>query len=85
MTLTAIDLFAGAGGLTVGLKRAGFRVVSAVESDRHAFATYTANHPEVRCINQDVRTVSGTGLLRFAETEQSICWPVAHRVKGCNR
>ena len=68
--LTAVDVFAGGGGLTVGLKRAGFRVVAAVELERHAFATYKANHPEVRCLNQDVATVSGAALLRHAETER---------------
>ena len=66
MELTAIDVFAGAGGLTVGLKRAGFRVVAAVELEAHAFATYKANHPEVRCLNQDIATVSGSALLEHA-------------------
>ena len=70
MTLTAVDVFAGGGGLTVGLKRAGFRVVAAVELERHAFATYKANHPEVRCLNQDIATVSGAALLKSAETDR---------------
>ena len=31
--------------LTVGLKRAGFRVVAAVELEQHAFSTYKAKSP----------------------------------------
>ena len=70
MTLTAIDIFAGAGGLTVGLKRAGFRVVAAVELDPHSFTTYKANHPEVKCLKQDITTVSGVALQDLAETDR---------------
>ena len=68
MTLTAIDVFAGGGGLTVGLKRAGFRVVAAVELEPHAFSTYKANHPEVKCLKQDIATVAGAALLELAGT-----------------
>ena len=68
--LTAIDVFAGAGGLTVGLKRADFRVVAAVELEPHSFATYKANHPEVRCLKQDIATVSGADLLQLAGTNR---------------
>jgi DNA (cytosine-5)-methyltransferase 1 len=56
---TAIDLFAGGGGLTLGLKRAGFDVVAAVELEGHAFTTYKANHPDVVVYKQDVRTLDG--------------------------
>lgn len=63
---TAIDLFSGSGGLTVGLKRAGFRVVAAVEIEPHAFATYKANHPEVQAYKQDIRTIRGKSLLELS-------------------
>ena len=69
MALTAIDAFSGAGGLTVGLKRAGFNVVAAIELEEQAFATYKANHPEVRCFKQDIATVSGPALLKQAGTD----------------
>ena len=65
---TAVDIFAGGGGLSVGLKRAGFQVVSAVELEPHAFATYKANHPEVKAFLQDVRTISGKSLLECSPT-----------------
>lgn len=70
MALTAIDIFIGACGLTVGLKRAGFRVVAAVEVESHSFVTYKANHPEVKGLNQDIVTVPGAALQEFAGTER---------------
>lgn len=70
MALTAIDAFAGGGGLTVGLKRAGFEVVAAVEVESHAFATYKANHPEVKGLKQDITTISGSGLLQCARADR---------------
>lgn len=70
MPLTAIDAFSGCGGLTVGLKRAGFRVAAAIEVEPHAFSTYKANHPEVKCLLQDIGTVSGDALLDLAQTDR---------------
>ncbi len=63
--LTAIDLFAGGGGLTVGLKEAGFRVSGAVEIEPHAYSTYVANHPEVNALQQDIRTVKKSSLIKM--------------------
>lgn len=50
----AIDLFSGCGGLTLGLKQAGFRVVGAVDNDHLAVETYKANHPEVYSFEEDI-------------------------------
>lgn len=61
--LTAIDLFSGCGGLTVGLERAGFRVVGAVENDSPSIATYEANHPGVELWKRDIRKVDPRELL----------------------
>lgn len=61
--ICAIDLFSGCGGLSLGLKQAGFVVVGAVENDPLAAETYLANHPEVHVWTEDIRSVTGTSIL----------------------
>ena len=61
---TAIDLFAGCGSLTYGLRLAGFDVAAAIETDCDAAATYRANHPEVTLYETDIRLVLPERLLR---------------------
>lgn len=57
-SFAAIDLFAGCGGLSLGLQKAGFEVRVAVEIDKTAATTYRANHPKTELINKDVCLVS---------------------------
>ena len=40
-----IDLYAGAGGLSLGAARAGFTVTAAVELEPHAIETHSKNFP----------------------------------------
>jgi DNA (cytosine-5)-methyltransferase 1 len=61
---TAVDLFSGAGGLSLGLAMAGFDVVSAVEINEAVAKTYEANHPRTNLIIDDIRNVSGKKLLK---------------------
>lgn len=61
---TAIDLFAGCGGLTQGLKQAGFAVLAAVEINSLACESYEANHPEVKVLKIDIVRLSATKLLK---------------------
>ena len=60
----AIDLFSGCGGLTLGLKQAGFDVVAAVEIDHFAVETYKANHLDVLIRRGDIRKLSAISLRR---------------------
>ena len=50
----ALDLFAGAGGLSLGFKKAGFQICLAVEQSSHASTTYQKNHPEVDLIKENI-------------------------------
>ena len=43
MIFTAFSLFAGAGGIDVGIREAGFRTLCAIESDPHCAATLRRN------------------------------------------
>ncbi len=54
---TAIDLFSGAGGLTEGLRQAGFSVIGAIELDALACETYLLNHAETQVWCNDIRTL----------------------------
>lgn len=45
--LTTLDLFAGAGGFSLGMKWAGLECVGAIELDRFACSTYKCNFPTV--------------------------------------
>lgn len=66
----AIDLFAGAGGLTEGLHQAGFCTAVANESDEMAATTFRFNHPEVPLILQDIRVVQAKDILRAARAKK---------------
>lgn len=51
-----IDLFCGAGGMTLGFTRAGFRSVFAIDADRHAVDTYRLNFGD-HVVCGDIRQV----------------------------
>jgi len=60
----AIDLFSGCGGLTLGLRRAGFRVAGAIELEPLAVDTYKANHKQTVVWSQDIRKLSARRVMR---------------------
>jgi DNA (cytosine-5)-methyltransferase 1 len=59
----AIDVFAGAGGLSAGFIREGFPVVLAIEKDRNAAQSYRVNNPGVPVIEADARKIQPRDLL----------------------
>ncbi|MEA4982114.1 MAG: DNA cytosine methyltransferase [Paludibacter sp.] len=57
MSLKAIDLFSGAGGLSLGAIKAGINVSIAIEYDKYSAATFKKNHNETIVIQDDIRNI----------------------------
>src|SRR4051794_25855030 len=64
----AVDLFSGAGGLSLGLEQAGFDVVAAVEYDPVHAATHEYNFPLTKVLCADVAAPLRADTLRDAVT-----------------
>jgi DNA (cytosine-5)-methyltransferase 1 len=55
--MIGIEIFSGAGGMSVGAEMAGIKVKMAVEIDQYAAETFAVNHPKAFVINKDIRRV----------------------------
>ncbi|WP_205647289.1 DNA cytosine methyltransferase [Actinobaculum sp. 313] len=55
----AVDLFAGAGGLSLGLEQAGYEIAAAVEYDPIHAAIHDFNFPYGKTFCADVSKISG--------------------------
>ena len=75
MKFKAIDLFCGAGGLSTGLKKSGFRLCLGVDIDEKALKTY-------KCARRRRYQVREITLDMAPNMEQiaRICFPAAKRV-----
>ena len=64
--LTAIDIFAGAGGLSEGFRQAGFDILAANDFDEFAERTFRFNHPETVFLSGPIQKISAADLLAAA-------------------
>lgn len=53
-----IDIFSGAGGLSLGAEMAGFEIRYAVEKDKSAAMTYRHNHPATLVLEDDIHNIA---------------------------
>ncbi|CEJ47419.1 Cytosine-specific methyltransferase [Umezakia ovalisporum] len=60
--MRGLDVFSGAGGMSLGAQMAGISVAVAIELDPHAHATYSINHPETMVIRADLDRVFDVAL-----------------------
>ncbi|EAZ97556.1 DNA cytosine methyltransferase [Marinobacter sp. ELB17] len=61
-SITAIDLFCGAGGLTHGLIKAGVNVIAGVDVQKSCKYAYEKNNYGAEFVNMDVRELTGMEL-----------------------
>jgi len=85
---TVVELFAGAGGIAIGLENAGYDHVALVEFDRHAAATLRRNRPKWNVIEADVRSIDFKPLRQLdidVVTGGPSCQPYSIEGKGLGK
>lgn len=75
--LNAVDLFSGCGGLSEGLKQAGFKVMASVEVDKNAIKAYSMNHPHTVLFEDDIRKLNTKNILKLLKGDP------LHLLAGC--
>lgn len=64
--LPAISLFSGAGGLDLGVERAGYRITVALDHDHDSCDTLRANFPATSVLHGDIRRFATEQILEAA-------------------
>ena len=62
-----LETFAGAGGLALGLEKAGFKCVGLIENDKYACQTLRMNRPEWNVIEEDIKKVVEKGIFNYID------------------
>ncbi|MFC0237082.1 DNA cytosine methyltransferase [Fictibacillus phosphorivorans] len=65
-----LEVFAGAGGLMLGLEEAGFETAGALELNKHACATLRKNRPGVKVIEGDIADVVKEGIRNYTGDQE---------------
>jgi len=77
MSFISCDLFSGVGGLTEGLRQAGFNTKIAFEIDENASSAYSLNHKKTEVFVEDIRKAN------LEEIKQKLNGNEIHLLAGC--
>ena len=69
---STIELFAGAGGLDLGVEKAGFDTIGLIELDKDAADTLKRNRPNWNVINDDIANVSSLDLEEYFNLKKGL-------------
>ena len=67
-----VDLFAGAGGMSLGFEQAGFKIAAAVEIDPIHCCVHKFNFPHCAVIPNSVKEMTGEGIRKEAGIEGKV-------------
>ena len=70
--MVGVDLFSGAGGMSLGASQAGVEIALAVESDPWAATTFAENHKGARVHSDDIRTLTKSNLRAIAKRRDEL-------------
>ena len=82
MPLSVIELFAGAGGMALGLERAGLENTALIEINKDAVATLKYNRPKWNVIQADICSYSFAGMKADVVTGGFPCQAFSYAGKG---
>jgi len=71
-SIAAVDVFCGAGGLTLGLREAGIKVIRGIDTDESVRDTYTFNNPGAVFLNKDIREVTASEILEGIDRSKEL-------------
>ena len=66
----AVDLFCGCGGISSGLRNAGFKILAGVDVEKHYIQTYRVNFPEAESLQFDLSSIKPEDLMQLLNLKQ---------------
>jgi DNA (cytosine-5)-methyltransferase 1 len=64
---TAVELFCGVGGMSLGFQKAGFKLLAAIDNDKYNTEYHSLNFPSCRTLTDDLSKMTGRQIRKKAK------------------